>query len=149
MEKSYIYLGEKWFDELPKSTDEKKYNQVSQYRLMKYLFCDIVLANTLCENLINEGYENCGMQELISPYNEETGEYADEYQYFIVNLSLDEESTINAIKRANTDLYLRYDENNDIYILSVGNFGMGREYIMTDLYFTDDIDKSNYSQELN
>lgn len=149
MEKSYIYLGEKWFEDLPKSSDEEKYNQVSQYRLMKYLFSDIVLSNTLCENLINEGYENCGMQELISPYDEETEEYCDEYQYFIVNLSLDEERTVNAIKRANTDLYLRYDENNDIYILSVGNCGMSREYIMTDIYFTDDIDKSNYSQPLN
>ena len=124
---------------------EDKYNRCSQLRLMKYLFSDMVLANSLCENLIT----GSAVEDLVSPYNEETEDYEEEYQFFIVNLSLDEERTVNAIKRANTDLYLRYDYDSDVYILSVGNLGMSREYILTDLEFTDDWDKSNACDDID
>lgn len=78
------------------------------------------------------------MDELISPYDEENDEYADEYQFFIVDFELDEETTVTAIKNAVDDWYLRYDDTNDVYILSIGNLGMSREIIPTKVYLTTD-----------
>ena len=139
----FLYVNENWLRDYPLTQSEKENGRVSQYRLLHYLFSNIILANTLCENLIKQSYETCSMDELISPYNEETEEYEDEYQYFIVGLALDEETTIKAIKNCVDDWYLRYDNENDIYILSIGNLGTSREIISTDAYLTNDCNKRN------
>lgn len=145
-EKNHLYINSGWVERCDLSDEEIKTGRASQIRLIKYLFDDIILANSLAENLIANDYS---MSEIISPYDEENEEYYDEYQYFIVDLALDEDATINAIKRANTDLYLRYSNDNDIYILSVGNLGMSRDYIMTDLFLTTDYDLHNATDDID
>ena len=138
---------------------EEETGRLSQAHLIDKLFNNCILANTLCENLIRRGCETGEVQELLTPYTiasakEEAGEevedyeyYDDEYQYFLVTLEYDEETTIKILKRADTDIYLRYDNENDIYIMSIGNFGMSREMISTSLAITNDINNSNYWED--
>lgn len=137
---TFMYINDAWATDLPVSPEELKTGRASEYRVMKYLFGSMICALELYQKL-NKDFH---MEELVSNYNEKEGYYEDVYQYFIVDLEFDEETTVNALKKANCNLYLYYDPDIDMYFLGVGDLGMSREYIMSDVYLTSDYKKVNF-----
>ena len=83
----------------------------------------------LCNNYLQNNYDN--IEPIVDAYNEETEEYIDEYQIFIVDLAFDEEITKKAIEKMNNTLY--YDNKLDLYIMGVCDFGTSRTIVSTDL----------------
>lgn len=135
----FMYINERWAEEYPLSDEELRTGKASEYRIMKYLFPGIIEAELLFQKLNSDW---C-MDELISTYDEENDCYEDIYQHFIVRMEYDEDTTVRALKRANCGLYLFYDNDTDQHFLGVGDCGMSRTLILSDVYLTTNYDKVN------
>ena len=83
----------------------------------------------LCNNYIKERYNN--VASIVDAYDEESDYYKDEFQFFIVDLVFDEETTKKAVEKMDNTLY--YDEELDLYILGVTDLGTSRRIVSTDL----------------
>lgn len=83
----------------------------------------------LCNNYIKERLDN--IIPIVDSYDEENDYYKEEYQFFIIDLEYDEELTKKAVKKMDNTLY--YDEELDLYILGVTDWGTSRTIVPTDL----------------
>lgn len=116
---------------------EKEHKKISYARLIKYLFSDMILCNDFYK--ADENFED--YIESGSYYDEETEEYKDIYQYFIVNLY--SSCTYDFIKKyCNNEIILFYSEKLDLYILGVDHLGTGWDYVLTDFEYTTEYEKS-------
>lgn len=84
---------------------------------------DAVLNNDIIPKTMNIGY-----WELVSgfDYDEETEEYADIYQYYIVS-----DNGAKILKEAGEIVY--YNEELDMYVWGVTHFGTSWDYVLTNI----------------
>lgn len=85
--------------------------------------------------LCNEIAKDYDDLELVSgnDYDEDTDEYTDIYQYYIINDNL-----ANRLKEIGEIVY--YHNRLDIYILGITHFGTGWNYVLTNLELVKDDD---------
>lgn len=115
--------------------EERKYNRISYKRLVNRLFDDMIL----CNEIARVRYDN---MEVVagSDYDEETEEYKEIYQYFIVDGHFNED----LLQEVGDELgVVYYDNELDIYILGVDHYGTGWDYVMTDIEPTENIDEAD------
>lgn len=128
MEKLYnIYYGENENDYIKRYLKEEDIldGYLSEAKAFEIFFSDMIM----CNNYLQQNHE--ALDELVSGYDEEEDYYADEYQIFIVNIEYDEETTIKVVKKMGNTLY--YDNNLDLYITGITDFGTSRRIVPTDL----------------
>ena len=98
--------------------------------LTDFIFTDIIL----CNNIVR--YSDNWDLELGKDYDEETGEYIDIYQYYIVDFDswrLEEYKKYLEENKKDSDFILWYDNDLDIYILGVSHFGTGWDCVSTNI----------------
>lgn len=83
----------------------------------------------MCNNYLKHRYNN--VDELISAYDEQEDYYIDEYQFFIVDIEYDEETTKKAVEKMGNTLY--YDNDLNLYITGITDLGTSRTIVPTDL----------------
>ena len=137
-EKLKFYIN----DENSLNDYEKEHKRISYRRLIQYLFSDMILCNDITKLFyadINGKYNEINL-EIGTDYDEESDDYIDIYQYFIVdfpNFNLD---FMN--KYCQNEIILYYSDLLDIYILGVTHFGTGWDYVLTDFEYTTEYDGS-------
>ena len=112
-------------------------NTVNYRTLTDFIFTDMILCNNIVRHSDNWDLE------LGEDYNEETGEYIDIYQYYIVdfdNWRLEEYKKYLEETNKSSDLILWYDNELDIYILGVSHWGTSWNYVPTEIKITQDED---------
>jgi hypothetical protein len=126
---------------------EREHNKISYRRLINKFFTDMILCNDITKLFYNEiGGKYCEPTlELGADYDEETDEYFDIYQYFIVDFSSYTYSLFEKYReQLGNELILYYIDELDIYILGVTHFGTGWDYVLTDLEPTTDYNEANF-----
>ena len=119
-------------------------NTVNYRTLTDFIFTDMIL----CNNIVKY-YENWDL-ELGEDYDEETGEYIDIYQYYIVdfdNWRLEKYKEYLEETNTPSDLILWYDNELDIYILGVSHWGTSWGYVPTEIKIKKE--KENKENERN
>lgn len=127
MEKMYkIYYGENEKDYIRRylKDDEIIDGRLSEAKAFEIFFSDMIM----CNDYLKYRYDN--IEELISAHDEEDY-YTDEYQFFIVNIEYDEEITRKAVEKMGNILY--YDNDLDLYVTGITDFGTSRSMVPTDL----------------
>ena len=105
-------------------------NTVNYMTLTDFIFTDMIL----CNNIVR--YSDNWDLELEEEYDEETGEYIEIYQYYIVNVDtwrLEEYKKYLQETNISSDLNLWYDNELDIYILGVSHYGTSWDYVPTEI----------------
>lgn len=83
----------------------------------------------ICNDYLQYNYDN--LDYIISSYDEDNGEYVEEYQVFIIQPEYDEEITKKATEKMGNTLY--YDNNLDLYITGITDLGTSRTIVPTDI----------------
>ena len=126
---------------------EKEHNKISYKRLVNRLFTDMILCNDITKLFYNEIGGKYTEPEFVvgTDYDYETDSYADIFQYFIVDFNsyTYEHILKKYAEQLGNEFILYYIEPLDLYILGVTHFGTGWDYVLTDIEFTNDIDKSD------
>lgn len=128
MEKMYkIYYGENKNDYIKRylKDDEIIDGRLSEAKAFEIFFNDMII----CNDYLKHRYDH--IDELISAYDENDDYYIDEYQFFIVNIEYDEETTKKAVEKMGNTLY--YDNDLDLYITGITDLGTSRAMVPTDL----------------
>lgn len=113
--------------------EEKKNNKISYRRLINRISNNIFLFNE-APKVSNYDFEFvCG-----NDYNEETDEYIEIFQYYLIDLSYNEED----FKNLDDDLIIAWSETLQNYILMVPHFGTSWDYVLTDLEPTENFKKA-------
>lgn len=113
-------------------------NIVNYRTLTDFIFTDMIICNNIIE------YSGNGSNwdlELGEEYDEETGEYIDIYQYYIVNVDtwrLEEYKKYLQETNTPSDLNLWYDNELDVYILGVSHCGTSWGYVPTEIEIKQD-----------
>ena len=111
-------------------------SRVNYMTLTDFLFTDMVL----CNNIVNCNGNGANWDlELGEEYDEETGEYTDIYQYYIVNVDnwrLEEYKKYLQETKKESDLILWYDNELEVYILGVSHYGTSWDYVPTEIKIT-------------
>jgi len=119
---------------------EKKHNRISFEKLFNRLFTDAILCNDITKLFytdINGQYSEVEV-EVGTDYDEETDEYLDIYQYFIVDFNNYTYSKMQELKeKLGKEFILYYLSNLDLYIVGITHFGTGWDYVLTDIIPTD------------
>ena len=126
---------------------EREHNKISYKRLINKFFTDMILCNDITKLFYNEiGGKYCEPSlELGTDYDEETDEYYDIYQYFIVDFSNYTYTLFEKYReQLGNELILYYIDELDIYILGVTHFGTSWDYILTDFEPTTDYNQANF-----
>lgn len=127
-------------DESKLNEYEKENKKISYATLIKYLFSDMILCNEFYK--ADENFQD--YVESGNFYDEETGEYTEIYQYYIVNFAYS--GSLDFIQKyLNDEIILFYSEKLDLYILGVDHFGTGWSYVLTDLEYTTNYEESMQS----
>ena len=127
-EKSYkIYYGENEKDYIKRYLKEEDIidGRLSESKAFEIFFSDMIM----CNDYLKYRYDN--IEELISAYNEEEDYYIDEYQFFIVDIEYDEETTTKAVEKMGNTLY--YDNDLGLYIIGITDLGTSRTIVPTNL----------------
>ena len=125
---------------------EKKYNKINFKRLVNRLFTDMILCNDITKlfyaTISNEYSEP--ICEVGNDYDEESDDYIDIYQYFIVDFSNYTYSLFEKYReQLGKEFILYYIEELGLYILGVTHFGTGWDYVLTDIEPTTDYKEAN------
>lgn len=130
-----IYLCKSRYDEL--NEYEKEHGKISYKTLLKYY--DIYNNMVLCNKIGELDYSLYDNVETGSVYNEETDEYEEIYQYFIIDFASWMLDDIK--KKYNDELIITYSDMLECYVLMVDHWGTGWDYVLTDIDFTTDYDE--------
>ena len=128
-EKLYkIYYGENESDYIKRflKEDDIINGYLSEAKAFDVFFDNMIM----CNNYFNNN-DYCNIEELISAYNEEEDYYTDEYQFFIIDFQFDEETIKKATEKMGNTLY--YDNEKDLYIIGITDFGTSRTIVSTDI----------------
>jgi len=142
MKKLKFYIN----DESKLNEYEKENKKISYRTLCEYLFTDMILCNDITKLFfadINGKYQEVET-EIGTDYDEESDDYIDIYQYFIVdfeNFNLDFMQ-----KYCQNEIILYYIDELDLYILGVDHFGTSWSYVLTDFEYTTDYENSMQGQ---
>lgn len=115
---------------------EKQHNRVSYRRLI-----DRISNNIWLFNKAPELSDYCFDFELNSDYDEETDEYSDVYQYYLIDISPYTLEKLQELKCE--DLIIGWSEKLEEYVLFVTHFGTGWDYVLTSIEPTDNLDESD------
>lgn len=116
--------------------EEKKYNKISYRRLIDRISNGIWLFNN-APKLSNYDFEF----EIGSDYDEETEEYSDVYQYYLIHIN---NFTLYKLKENNyEDLIIAWSETLEEYVLMVTHFGTSWDYVLTDIEPTTNPEESD------
>ena len=120
-----VIENEIWCREISKYGMEKKR---LDYRAMVQAFTDdcLILNNEIIKHVDDFYLENG------SDYDDETGNFEDIFQYFII----DGNSAENFERF--TDEIIYYSEKLDMYLLGVTHWGTGWDYVLTDYEIKED-----------
>ena len=125
---------------------EKKNNRISFKRLFNRLFTDAILCNDITKLFfadINGKYQEVET-EIGTDYDEETDEYLDIYQYFIVDFNNYTYSKMQELKKSlGKEFILYYLSELDLYIVGITHFGTGWDYVLTDIIPTSNFDEAD------
>ena len=125
---------------------EKKHNSISFKRLFDKLFTDAILCNNITKLFCADinGEYNEPQIEIGTDYDEESDEYIDIYQYFIVDFSSWTYSKMQELKeQLGNEFVLYYIDVLDIYVVGVTHFGTSWDYVLTDIEPTEDTEKAD------
>jgi len=113
--------------------EEKKNNKISYRRLIDRISNNIFLFNE-APKVSNYDFDFiCG-----NDYDEENDEYIEIFQYYLIDLSYNEED----FKKLNDDLIIAWSETLQNYVLMVPHFGTSWDYVLTDLEPTENFKKA-------
>ena len=117
---------------------EREHKRISYATLCDFLFSDMIL----CNKILDVDYNLLDNQELGSLYDEETDEYEEVYQWYIVNV---DSWMLDKLKELDFDgIQLFYSDVLEEYILGVTHWGTGWDYVLTDVGYTEDLDESDF-----
>ena len=120
---------------------ELKRGKASYKTLVERYFENMIICNNLLEKYFDEIIDNI---EIGSLYDEETGEYDEVYQAFIVD-SLDEYDleSLRELEDSNNDdsIILSYIPSLDLQVLLVTHCGTGWGYVNTNIELTEDFNE--------
>lgn len=120
---------------------EREHKKISYATLINYLFSDLILCNNISSVLMEAGEYLEENQESGNYYDDETGDYNEIYQFFIVNFN--SSCSYDFLKKyCNDEIILFYSEKLDAYILGVDHFGTAWDYVLTDFEYTTDYENS-------
>lgn len=115
---------------------ERKHNKISYRRLIEGLGKIWLFNNApkLCEY----DFEF----EIGSDYDEETDEYTEVYQYFLIDIN---QYTLKKLKEINcNDLIIAWSEKLESYVLFVTHFGTSWDYVLTSFEPTNNLDEADF-----
>lgn len=117
---------------------EREHKRISYKTLCDFLFYDMIL----CNKILDVDYNLLENQELGSLYDEETEEYDEVYQWYIVNV---DSWMLDKLKELNfNEIQLFYSDVLEEYILGVTHWGTSWDYVLTDIGYTEDLDESDF-----
>lgn len=115
---------------------EREHNKISYRRLIERVG-DIWLFNN-APKLCDYDFEF----ELGTDYDEETDEYYDIYQYYLINTN---DYRLQKLKDINcNDLIIAWSNTLEEYVLMVTHFGTSWDYVLTDFEPTTDYNKADF-----
>ena len=124
----YIYYGEGEKDYIIRYLKDSDIlsGYLSEAKAFELFFDNMIMCNDYFK------YDDmCNIEYLVSGYIEEEDYYVDEYQYFIINFGYSEELIIKAVEKMGNTLY--YDNDKELYIMGVTDFGTSRTIVPTDI----------------
>ena len=104
-------------------------NEISEYGLKHGWVDYATLAKSFDAVLNNNIIYKADDWEIVNgwDYNEETDQYKEIYQYYIIN-----ESDYQTLSNCTNEL-VYYSEELDIYLWAIDHFGTGWDYVLTDI----------------
>lgn len=115
---------------------EKENKKVSYRRLIERISNNIWLFNNAPE-LSDYDFEF----EIGNDYDEETGDYIDIYQWYLIDIN---HYTLEKLKELNCkDVIIAWSEKLEEYVLFVDHFGTGWDYVLTDVEYTTDFKEAD------
>lgn len=115
--------------------EEKRRGKISYRRLINRISNNIFLFNE-APKVSNYDFDFiCG-----NDYDEENDEYIDIYQYYLIDLCVDEKT----LQDLSDDLIIAWSETLQNYVLFVDHFGTSWDYVMTDIKYTTDYDEADF-----
>ena len=116
--------------------EEKRKNKISYRRLIDRIG-DIWLFNN-APKLSNYDFEF----EVGSDYNEETEEFDEIYQYFLIDVN---QYTLEKLRELKSeDVTIAWSETLGEYVLFVKHYGISWDYVMTNFEPTNNLDESDF-----
>lgn len=108
---------------------EKEHKKISYKRLIDRISSDIWLFNN-APKLSEYDFEF----EIGSDYDEETDEFIDFYQYYLIDISPYMIEKLQKLKCK--DVVIAWSEKLEEYVLMVDHFGTSWDYVLTDIEYT-------------
>ena len=116
--------------------EEKRTGRVSYRRLINRISNGIWLFNN-APKLSKYDFEF----EINNDYDEETEEYTDIYQYYLIDIN---DYIMEKLQNLNCkDVIVAWSERLGEHVLLVDHFGTSWDYVMTDIKYTNDYDNSD------
>lgn len=116
--------------------EEKRTGKISYRRLINRISNGIWLFNN-APKLSNYDFE----YEVNSDYDEETDEYTDIYQYYLIDIDNYMIEKLNDL--GCKDVIIAWSETLEEYVLMVNHFGTSWDYVMTDISYTTNYEESD------
>lgn len=128
----------KFVSENELNEEEKRTGCISYRRLIDRISNQIYLFNE-APKLSNYDFEFI----IGSDYDEENENYTEIYQYYLIDLCLDEDYHKDIIKALQNELIIAWSETLQNYVLMVDHFGTSWDYVMTGIKWTTDFNKAS------
>lgn len=128
--KIYKYVSEKDLNE-----EEKRTGKISYRRLIERI------GNIWLFNNAPELSEYDFDFVLNNEYDEENDEYIDIYQYYLIDINSYTLEKLQELKVK--DLIIAWSEKLGEYVLFVDHFGTSWDYVLTDIYYTTDLNQAD------
>lgn len=117
--------------------EEKRTGKISYRRLIERVSNNLILCNNIV-NIDESLFDNIVLGEI---YDEETEEYIEIYQYFIIDIDEYQIEKLQELKC--NDLIIAYSEKLENYILFVDHLGTSWDYVMTDIEYTTNYEEAD------
>ena len=131
MEKLKMYVNLEDLNEY-----EKEHKKISYRRLINRISNNIWLFNN-APKLSEYDFEF----EIGNDYDEETGEYIDFYQYYLIDINPYMIEKLQKLKC--NDIVIAWSEKLEEYVLMVDHFGSSWDYVLTNIEYTTNYEESD------
>ena len=115
---------------------EKEHKKISYRRLINRISNDIWLFNN-APKLSGYDFEF----EIGSDYDEETGDYIEFYQYYLIDINPYMIEKLQKLKCK--DIVIAWSEKLEEYVLMVDHFGTSWDYVLTDIEYTTNYEEAD------
>lgn len=115
---------------------EKEHKKISYRRLINRISNDIWLFNN-APKLSEYDFEF----EIGNDYNEETDEYTEFYQYYLIDINPYMIEKLQKLKC--NDVVIAWSDTLEEYVLMVDHFGTSWDYVLTDIEYTTNYDEAD------